>query len=302
MRVATVCRAVACAAVLAVAASAQGPVNRHEFPRPNQVPIDLALTIDLPVLSSYQYGTFDVELRTASGRPSPRTRRLHLEIGIDTTRPASIWNTVSHVDLVLERGKTSVRAVGTLLPSPYIDMEHRLVTTEDGTRVESLSGLLPPHPRRLAASHFRPMVVLIDRDVTPHRNGTAGSVSRGDGKVLDVELLSRCHDVDSTLEELRKVAIELAKKADRRSASPNAIEAEEWFRISGMVFGVFAWRPDEAPRSWRDYGRCDLVLVPWNELTWWVENEPDRFAALRTWVAMGGNLVIVGAEESQRRQ
>ena len=280
-------------------AGGQDLIYREVLPARPGVASDVRVTIDLPEPLPHRFMSYRVRVDMRTGKPSRRRRRFRVELS-SSGRSGSL-RVVSQVDVVLEQGKRSGEAWGTLLPTPGPVTAYVVTTTEDGSRVVALDAYVGgPSGMGAWRAMKLPEIVVLDRDV----NGMlvprqAGTLPEGDQHLPDlrpvVDLFSEVFPDDETVEEETGQAVR----------EPWTIEtARYWY---GTMIGddskvyLRPRHPALTTRRWRDYDGCILAVISLEDLRWWSKQNSTSFEAFRDWVYMGGRVAVLGAGTAEAR-
>ena len=312
-RLLSTCGTLAMLGLCLAQATAQRPDVVWGAPRGNQ-PIQNGLHLDVYFgpFHANSFGQVTVRASTVSGKPSPVERRLQIRVGEGWNRRDSSFETVFEV--VLPRGKREIRVDETLLPMTAGD--YRWVETwEHGRPIHELSGVvnvdLAMTPPNYWDDRRGLKVLLIDRDVIPSTT-PFGRMAGGSGRMTGPRFTTLPTD-DKQLPDLQALSRlllatfgeEVRIEDDVLGGNETKVVASEkwtlaaarsWYALveKKYSFGLHLIHPDQLANSWRWYTATSLAVISWRDLDWFAQQRPARFQELRTWVRMGGRLVVLG--------
>ena len=263
------------------------------------------------------YSPLTLQVRTASGKPSPFDRRLLFRFYQPDFFPRHTRiRGETYVSVVLPKGQTEVAVHCTLL---LMEDDYFSFVSEAYEQGVLLSGTKKVRIGReglfrseLASSRGNndTTVLVIDRDARPIYRGMlkdsrsgerlqpSPTHSRGDGHLPDLRWFAR--------------ALYFSDERDAsESQDTEAASTEPWTldTASRWYVSEHVWRntievlpPEGLPDEWRWYAQLTLAVISYNELAFLVEHEEARFAALRQWVRMGGHLLVINEGDTRSHQ
>lgn len=181
------------------------------------------------------------------------------------------------------------RADGTFPPQNGMLVEVP-IQVDQGSKSKSVIRSLP----KWYAGQLLDVSVQEDGRRLPQYEGRVGNVN-GPGTASTMWLLAREQSI-ATLNVLDEdaepdIQIDLSELG-LGSAGVNGLFGRGYLE-HGLIQST-SWR--ELPTDWREFNRYDWVVIRKATLTK-LQKEPDAFASLRSWLLLGGTLVIYGTED-----
>jgi len=252
----------------------------------------LRLNIDTRWIDANGYRPVRIEAINWPPGPTIADRTIRVEMSPQSWRWG--YNTPAVVYYIEMPEKTALATTIVSVPQSGrwggIDVE----VYEDGGKLDDLSttvGLPSRNPGNWTGSEATPAILIIDADA-PSPDARQGLIQQqrfGRRKDMGGETLN-------SLPDIRYLAAYFPNS--NAFGNPNALRADtettdaDTLHILDGLPKVEMLPPSELPTKWIDFTCFDFVFIPFSDLTRLAGDHPDRWQAIRDWLATGPTLCV----------
>ncbi len=250
----------------------------------------LRLDIDTYWVNSNGYRPLRITATNLLAGPTSPDRTIRVEL---TPRSWRWGDNASSVTAYIEIPEKTAR-VQQIVSIPQSNQWTALIIEvyEDGQRLKDMSAEAGI-PRRNTGnwrnwSEATPTILIVDSDAPPNANRQHN--------LRSAQLEARGAEEVNRLPDIRYLAVLNPDPNDSTDFSSLGLESEVTDRFTLQFLDqlpkVEMRPPSDLPTKWIDYTCFDLTFVSWDDLNSLVNSHPDKWRAIRDWVATGPTLCV----------